>query len=326
MQFKERILIELANAYCTFTCEDLSQPNDGLSPEFLKTVSAENIDAFVLMYWSSEPVAIGTLYTPGEEHPLYISITDDVTLSPYAQELIALYRTSCQVDPDEPIAEAYSNQMPYIYEGRELLYACSVPEIQCDSDYANEVNRELSEYYLGTFDAAGNWLGANMSYEWHISGDILSLVVYLFDTEYTTNLEPGWPNRVYNIHMSDGSRATTDEVLQVAGVSKEGFRTRVREFLGSYFLYFAGGLTWKEILEDPEAHAEEIHLTHFKVTVGEDNLDRAIPYFTENGELHFTGRVYCPIGGYVFETPMSSRYDNFEVSAYYEDMLKLVTE
>ncbi len=331
-QFRTNARHQLAAAYCETMQEDLSQI-EAVSPEFMKTVSDENIDSIVPVIFDTHPGAYGTVYTPNGEQYLFFSVSDDSACNnPTVHKMLELAQIHLPnqaitpVDPDNPVVEAYSKTKPYTFEGKELLYSCSVPEIRCNSDYAKSVNQELVDYYNSTFDSAGNWLGANMSYEWHINGDILSLIVYLFDTEYTTYLETGWPNRVYNIRMSDGREASTDEILQTAGVSKEDFYARVREFLGSYFLYFAGSLTWEEILEDPQAHAEDIHLAHFKVTVGEENLDRAIPYFTENGELHFTGRVYSPIGGYAVETPLSSRYENFEISPYYEDMLRLCEE
>jgi len=331
-EFNASILRSLGNFSCSFSGEEMEQYVDTVGPDFAKSVAPENIEAAVPLVLGDELYVIGTVYYSGTERMVYFQYDNPAPESPYLEIMLSLYQIHLPnqaitpVDPDNPVVEAYANSAPFRYEDVDYVFKCSIPKIQSESAYAQKVNQELADYYNSNIKSDGTWGGANVSYEYYINGDILSLIVYLFDTEHRLNFEYGQPNRIYNIRISDGSEVTSDEILQHAGVTKEAFRARASEFLGTYYLWFLQDSTLKEILEDPDGNADSSSLAWFIATVSEDNLDQVVAYLTANGELHLTGDVYVPTGGFAIETAMSSFFEDFEVSPYYENMLKLCEE
>lgn len=229
------------------------------------------------------------------------------------------------VNPDTPVIEAFTDtrtvgQPP-------ITYSCSIPQIQCESAYAQEINKELADIYHNAFNADGIWEGGNASFEWYVNGDILTVVLFRYNAESPTEYEADLSHSIYNLRMSDGSEISDDEILELAGVSKEVFRARAREILGNDFLLIGlPDIAWESILEDPEGNANNANLTQFVVTVSEENLDHLVPYLGMDGTLHFMGRVYHIAGGFDYRTPLFSYYDDFEVSPYYKDMLALTLQ
>lgn len=222
------------------------------------------------------------------------------------------------IDPDSPVIEAYTA------ESTTDFYTCSLPQIQCESSYAQAINQEITEMYYGGFEDDA-WWGGTKSFHYYVNGDILTLLIYHYDTENPSDYDADLRHSIYNLHMSDGSKVTADEILEFAGVSKEDFRARVRQILGNAYLH--NGLpdaAWEAILADPETSVNNYNFVQFVATVSEENLDLAEPFFTDGGKLHFMGRKYHIAGGFEFSTPLFEYSASFEASPFYEAMIALV--
>ena len=234
------------------------------------------------------------------------------------------------IDPETPVIEAYTASRTI--GNPAITYTCSLPQIQCDSTYAQAVNQELSDLYYDSFDEENVWWGGNNSFDWYVNGDILSLVVYHYDTSVdhqfrypANNGEFGFEHSIYNLRMSDGSEVTSDEILEIAGISKGDYIARAQEILGNAFLIRCIPEDAIEyILLNPEECIDGVSFEQFCATISEENLEMTVPYLAENGELYFMGRTYYIAGGFDFAMPLFSYHGRYEASHFYADMMLLV--
>lgn len=227
------------------------------------------------------------------------------------------------VDSENPVTEAFVASATL--GDPAITYLCSLPQIQCDSTYAQIINKELSDLYENGFDEEGAWCGGNYSFDYYVNGEILSVVVYHYDKQFPSDYEADLSNSIYNIRMSDGSEVTADEILEAAELSEEEFYARAQELLGhSFLLRCLREDAVEYILEEPEVGVNSSDFEQFCITISEENLQFCIPYLAENGELYFTGRTHHTAGGFEYSTPIFSYSAKNETSHFYEDMMALV--
>lgn len=200
------------------------------------------------------------------------------------------------IDPEAPIIEAFT--ATDTKGNPAITYSCSLPQIQCESSYAQAINQELSELYYNGFNEDGVWWGGNKSFRYYVNGDILSLVIYHYNTENPSDYEIDFRHSIYNLHMSDGSEVTADEILEITGISKEIFREKAQKILGNSLLF--------TFSEKDLSYYVDVAPSSFVQTVQESNLDYLVPFLNQYGMLSFMGRMYYMAGGFEYQTPLFS--------------------
>ena len=86
------------------------------------------------------------------------------------------------------------------------------PYINIDSEYAVKINQEIKDLYDDWYNEMDmTSYGYPMDYSYHISGNILSVVIY---RPYTRNL---CPYCAYNINLDTSCEASLEEVYQACG-------------------------------------------------------------------------------------------------------------
>ncbi len=263
----------------------------------------------------NEPTTEPTQLTeePTDSEP---SETEEVTEPPMEEPTEEVF---APIDAENPVVEAFAGE----YNGSgTYVYHYSIPQIQCESSYAQTVNEELSGFYNDYIDGTG-YYGGNKSFDWYVNGDVLSLVVYHYDKESPTDYEAHLRNSIYNLRMSDGSQVTDEEILKIAGVTVEDFRARARQILGNAYIIKSlppeeAEAIYNKLLASREEGQKAWQYEFFCKCVSDENLDLIEMFLGENGTLCFTCRRYYVAGGFEYCTPLFDYFADFEVSPYAE--------
>ena len=211
-------------------------------------------------------------------------------------------------------------------DGSEYLHV--FPKINLPGEYAEEINTKFQKWYDKQQKKDGVLqLACDCSYEFYVFEDILT-VVYRESTPEAIHVEDGFDiadeYRVYQLHISDGSPVTTEEILRLAGVTEEDFYQRVAVGTGNAFCVdMASFLARVFSPDDPAAPAAAV--PWFNDTIGEDYVHQAVPYLKDDGTLWFAGYVRQVAGASYFMVLLPYEQTE-ELSPYYEPMLELSPE
>ena len=193
-------------------------------------------------------------------------------------------------------------------------YSWSVPKITLESADARRINDEIwNDCYnqwitkeLDNIEKGYSVITYEISYEWAVNGDILSLWVSVF-----TNASSRY-FFVYNLSVSAGRELSAEEVLKVKGLTRDSFVQLSQKTLGSQF--------WNEneMNRDVGTNNEFINQQHAK-TIALSNAEACEPYLNEKGELCIHGKVYS-IGGpdyheYLLNTETIQMRDDYDQPA-----------
>ena len=212
-------------------------------------------------------------------------------------------------EPPEP-PETEQPQTPYVADAWNDGGQLRVPRFTLESEDAEQINREiLDTFQLTTQDGktvSDAFVKENYSeitYEWNVTGNIVSLVVcgQVADSDSKTWL-------VYNISVPQGKRLSREEVVAASALS-DRYEQLVKEVLGSkYWDYYGDGFS---------ASNDTALKTEWEKTTGQENLEAAQPYFNKNGQLCVIGKYYIQAGGgYSYA---NVNLENFARSPYYQD-------
>lgn len=212
-------------------------------------------------------------------------------------------------EPPEP-PETEQPQTPYVADAWNDGGQLRVPRFTLESEDAEQINREiLDTFQLTTQDGktvSDAFVKENYSeitYEWNVTGNIVSLVV-CGQVAYSDSKT--W--LVYNISVPQGKRLSREEVVAASALS-DRYEQLVKEVLGSKYWDFYG---------DGFFTANDTALkSDWEKTTGQENLEEAQPYFNENGQLCVIGRYYLQAGpGYGVDR---FNLEDFVRSPYYQD-------
>lgn len=214
-----------------------------------------------------------------------------------------------ETEPPEP-PETEQPQTPYVADAWNDGGQLRVPRFTLESEDAKQINREiLDTFQLTTQDGktvSDAFVTENYSeitYEWNVTGNIVSLVV-CGQVAYSDSKT--W--LVYNISVPQGKRLSRKEVIAASALS-DHYEQLVKEVLGSKYWDYYG---------DGSFTANDTALkSDWEKTTGQENLEEAQPYFNENGQLCVIGRYYLQAGpGYSFDR---FNLEDFVRSPYYQD-------
>ncbi|MBE6984592.1 MAG: hypothetical protein E7434_03050 [Ruminococcaceae bacterium] len=247
------------------------------------------------------------------------SVTEPTTQTPTETE-----PTETTIPPTEPVTVA-TELVSDAYVGKwtdewGTTYEYALPKINLNSSYAETVNAEIYETYRDNLDENG--VLCNTSHRWyetHIYGDILTVLMYHGPEKVVNQDAAIW---CFTLNISDGSQATTEEILQAAGVSTEDYFAQVQWSLGNACCSRIPEAHIESYLAtDPDSNAV-VHAV-MQQTVKQSNLESAIPYLTDEGELYFVGTVYTIAGAGLF-TEVHGYTETVEKAPYYDELLEHV--
>ena len=210
--------------------------------------------------------------------------------------------------PEPP--ETEQPQTPYVADAWNDGGQLRVPRFTLESEDAEQINRDiLDTFQLTTQDGktvSDAFVKENYSeitYEWNVTGNIVSLVV-CGQVAYSDSKT--W--LVYNISVPQGKRLSREEVVAASALS-DRYEQLVKEVLGSkYWDYYGDGFF---TANDTALKSD------WEKTTGQENLEEAQPYFNENGQLCVIGRYYLQAGpGYGVDR---FNLEDFVRSPYYQD-------
>ena len=177
------------------------------------------------------------------------------------------------------VSDAYTDMFEDETYGATFCY--HIPRFEMEGDRAAQVNEMIYEEMMTILEEqvyAWDFPGiGEMVYTWGQTERIASVAIY-------TNIAyANWPTYyTYTIDKQTGTLLTLEEVLAVYGLDEDAFRTKVRESLMQYYEdWLAEIQSW----DDTGSVDMEFFNEQKETTLSDDNMDLAVPYVDENGNL-----------------------------------------
>ena len=144
--------------------------------------------------------------------------------------------TTEEIDYDNLVVDAYS----YEYADEHGEYKYNIPKIMLPGENIERINDEIwvwcyENAMVYILDAISSGRSINLyeiSYEWAIHDDILSLCVA---QQWTASVSD---YKVYNLYINTGETVSKDELLSYAGFSQEEYIETAKEAIGSEYLNY----------------------------------------------------------------------------------------
>lgn len=201
------------------------------------------------------------------------------------------------IDMDLLVTDAYS----YIYSSEDGIIEYHIPVINLESDAVEEINEEIWETLYthlmveGVLEPiSGGWsiLTYGISYEWSLNGSILSLCTHAMSWFGYDSYS------VYNISVPSGAIVSKDELLQYAGISEEQYKAAARQAIYSdYLSYFM----LDETMDINDWVDNWVDKDLMDVTLSDENIEQAQPFFNATGELCIISGLYSSAGAEYYE-------------------------
>ena len=185
--------------------------------------------------------------------------------------------------PSEPSKTNASDLVITVFETSNDNGHYEIPEIQLKGMHPHYVNSCIfARIYGDILEDPKMFTGPEMllsaKYEWYVSGDVLSLVIYL------GYAGPWHEYMVYNLSISEQRILEDSEVIQYAGMSEAEYYSK------------AAACLEKAFKEKNEPHYNGLHPENYasqlEQTVSEYNISKCMPYLDSEGQLNVVGCIY----------------------------------
>ena len=197
-------------------------------------------------------------------------------------------------------------------------YSWSIPKIEGGSGAFDRINQEIWKTYydgvvnegLSALEKGTSVTSPEISYQWAINGDILSLLVI---HHY---LDPSSDYLLYNVSVSTGKDVSRSDILKYKGLSDDAYTLKVRQAIGTVL---------REGNPDVESWKDADMIKSFNTCLTNSLSDKNVseetrPYLNDKGQLCIAAKVYS-VGG----APYYLDYINTETIRVAEDYDKPVT-
>lgn len=200
---------------------------------------------------------------------------------------------------NELVTDAY-NKSKKIDDGNNLInYKFRIPNINIDSDYVSELNKEINEKLISE---AKKIIESNeefsalleIDYEYYKNNDILSVVIYATHEGEIKNYY------VYNINTQTGAKVTNEEIIKIKGFDKTTFENKLSNALGIDFENRNGEFeSWLPAQGSSTEESKKFYEAQYKLTTNLNNckLENQQIYLGENNKLYVVGKSYNLAGG-----------------------------
>ncbi len=168
----------------------------------------------------------------------------------------------------------------------------SIPKIECNKTDMSAINQKIYNDLIGILNSAQSYYNQNpdeqlpVSFLGYVSGRherFFSILIH-YDQSYS-GLDI---YKVYTVDINNGQEATKEELIQSFGLKMDEYNVQVKGLLGSYAIGDNVNLFYSEI-------GEELWNALNK-TISEQNVQAAVPYINQKGDLSFVGDIYMVAG------------------------------
>ena len=174
--------------------------------------------------------------------------------------------TEIEIEPD--VITAYEYDMDYT--------SIDIPEIVLPYPEVEQLNREIYDWVY----EISEYGYVSASYEWHLNGDILSLIIHTQGNSYETY-------DAYNVSVSTGRVLSNDDILASFDMTREQYLQIAAEAIGTYF-----GKEYRSWEVNYPAEFEKVK----ELTVAEENIAESILFVGEHNKLSAVVYIYALAG------------------------------
>lgn len=161
----------------------------------------------------------------------------------------------------------------------------STPFINAECEDAYDMNRDIEKAAESYKNTAGNQKIIGTKYSFSVYNALLS-VVYSARRADGKNIY-----KAYNLDLSNGKKATAEAVAEYVGKSKSEYQKFIKELCTFAFNYNFGSFEGKV----------PVYSEMLEKTMGDENLQRAVPIVEKSGELGAIVTLYSLNGEVIQE-------------------------
>lgn len=198
------------------------------------------------------------------------------------------------IDYNALVTDVYNYSDSYNDGYNDYKISYKIPKINIDSadvqkinsDIYNKLYHDIVEKELSNMSYGVSVINLEISYDWAINGDVLSLWTTCNDSWGGTHYI------VYNVSISTGKVVNKNDLLSYVGFSEEQYITTAEQVLGSKF--------WSTWDRNNENFQNDDFISWFnealEKTISQENVDQSFPYINDKGELCIIAKVYSLAG------------------------------
>ena len=228
--------------------------------------------------------------------------------------LSEIFHSGPAIDYNNLVTDAYNEE----FGGRHF----SIPQINLNSDAVTTINAEIWDtLYTGVVEDILAWWKTEqyegyeyISYQWAVNDDILSVLIESHPVDWN------WIDYyVYNISLSTGTLLSDEEVVSASKISVDEYYEQAKQVLGSSF--------WSNWKRDSANFYSKDFVDFFnqclQKTLSTSNVDTAMPFFNDKGQLCIVAPMYSMAGADYYLTVLNM--EDFELLPYYAENATLLT-
>ena len=197
----------------------------------------------------------------------------------------------------EPKTEKTTHQVTVVDGSRTAImdksgeYVSRCPKLIVDGEEAEDINASLSKHiqekYPLELTDSGYADGYRVSYEWGVSGSIVSIKIY---ADYLS--EDGGSTEAFNYDLGTLKQLKDSEVVKRLGMTDKQFFAKTADAYRNHWKT----TTWLDAKNSK-------HKNYLNKSIKAINYDKITPYITPGGNTGVIGTVYYP----------DSQFDHSEV-------------
>jgi len=171
-----------------------------------------------------------------------------------------------------------------------------VPQINLDSEEIRLVNEQIIQNVNPVYpdEPVSSEIQAEniaseyifLGYSYAIAGDVLCVM-----TEGKTSYSDFVSYHIYSIVISEERVAERAELIAASGINPAEYDELVRQILEAKHMEYQTNSN-----VTPHSPAYEMWQPFLEQTIAQENIDSAVPFLNQNGDLCIIGRVYLPAG------------------------------
>lgn len=220
--------------------------------------------------------------------------------------------TTEKIDYDNLVTDAYK----YEYSDKDGDYKYNIPKIMLEGKNIENINSEIWDWcydnamtnILDIISAGTSVYLLEISYEWAVNDDILSLCVL---RQWDAGISD---YKVYNVNIKTCETVSKNDILSYAGFSEEEYINVAKEAIGSEYLDYYVFENYSDINEFAKIHKEVL-----EKTLTDENISQALPFLNEDGELCIICAQYSAAGADVYYRLYN--LENFKLNPAYLEVL-----
>jgi hypothetical protein len=174
----------------------------------------------------------------------------------------------------------------YEYFGKEIQV--KIPAFNINTDEVKELNSKIEEEYQKVVESNDTFAATELTYEYYVNNDIISLVIKKVYLESSTN-----NYAVYNVNQKTGEVLDKEDILTAKNITKSEYEEKIAKQISAKF--DENTAAFKEMggyeeLKEKNNSEENCSLENTEV------------YLENNGKLQYIANVYSMAGADKYQT------------------------